>query len=92
MNSELVVAIILSASTLFSFALLWLTQPKHGQLKLPIQSHEQDITFSDDHDPFDVVKPMDLSNGDPIDEQAFWHAVSTDNLPDLNLKGMNILR
>ena len=74
MQSELVVAIILSASTLFSLSLLWFTRSKDGQLKLPIQSHGQPDTV--DHDPFNVVKPMDLSNGEPIDEQDFWRRVS----------------
>lgn len=77
MHSELVVAIILSASTLFSLSLLWFTRSKDGQLKLPKHSDGQD---TDSHDPFNVLRPMDLSNGEPIDEQDFWHRVSANNL------------
>jgi hypothetical protein len=80
---QLGVAICLAISVAFSSFLLYLNQTKDGKVALPTHDEGDDHDRADDQesetisrrDPFDVVKPDDLSEGQPIDEHAFWARV-----------------
>jgi hypothetical protein len=66
---QLPVAIALAVSTLFSALVFFLSQPKEGKIKLL----EEDETSH--HDPFNVTKPEDIVNGEPIGAAEFWKRV-----------------
>jgi hypothetical protein len=78
---QLGVAICLATSVAFSSFLLYLNQTKDGEVALPThdegddRADDQESGTSSRRDPFDVVKPDDLSEGQPIDEHAFWARV-----------------
>ncbi|KAI0034681.1 P-loop containing nucleoside triphosphate hydrolase protein [Vararia minispora EC-137] len=63
---ELAVAIVLECSALVSLALLWLSGPSVGKIRLP------ETTRALEHDPFNVTVPEDVVDGEPTDERAFW--------------------
>ncbi|KAF9051842.1 multidrug resistance-associated ABC transporter [Panaeolus papilionaceus] len=53
-----------------SSVLQFLQRDKGGKVKLP--THNDDDEDRPLHDPFDVSTPEDVTNGYPIDEEAFW--------------------
>ncbi|KAJ3540055.1 hypothetical protein NM688_g6278 [Phlebia brevispora] len=61
------VAIALVACEVFSALLLLGPNPEEGKVKLP-QVVQDDAL----QDPFDVTKPEDIIDGEPIDEARFW--------------------
>lgn len=67
---QLPVAIALAVAAALSALLLIAVKPDEGRVKLP-------QTFQDDflRDPFDVAKPEDLVDGEPVDEVRFWARV-----------------
>ena len=71
---QLPVAIALAASGLVSLAVFWLMRPKEGKIQLPIVSDDLDEPYSQ-KDPFDVTRPEDVVDGEPIDEAGFWARV-----------------
>jgi hypothetical protein len=77
---QLGLAICLTASAAFSGFLLYLNRTKDAEISLPTGADDEaneTVTYGD---PFDVVKPDDLSEGQPIDEQAFWFRVRSSAL------------
>src|SRR5882762_1145420 len=79
---QLGLAICLTASAAFSGVLLYLNRTKDAEISLPTHAGADDeanetVTYGD---PFDVIKPDDLSEGQPIDEQAFWFRVRSSAL------------
>lgn len=69
---QLEVAIFLTVGAACSLA--WtLSQPKDGQIKLPV--YDDGYEHGSQPDPFDVTKPEDMIDGYPLDEQAFWMTV-----------------
>ena len=62
-------AITQGACTAISFVFFNILQAstEKGRIQLPVDSDELRIP-----DPFDVVKPIDLADGLPIDEESFW--------------------
>lgn len=67
---QLPVAASLVASAVCSLALYSLADTSQGKVRL---SHDVDGELKD---PFDVTKPEDLVDGEPINEEAFWAQVS----------------
>ncbi len=71
---QLPVSIVLFTAAFASFIIHLLTHPHEGKIKLP--TFLQD---ADEHqplkDPFDVTRPEDVVDGEPIDEDAFWSRV-----------------
>ncbi|PPR02009.1 hypothetical protein CVT24_011132 [Panaeolus cyanescens] len=53
-----------------SFGIQYLQKDKGGKIKLP--THHDEYEERPLHDPFDVSTPEDVTNGYPIDEEAFW--------------------
>jgi hypothetical protein len=76
----LAVAICLAASATFSSFLLFLNRAKDGEIALHDGAHNQETETNSRSDPFDVVKPDDLSQGQPIDELSFWSRVRVSSL------------
>ena len=75
---ELLVAVTLAVSACSSLFAFYLAREKEGKVQLPIHADE----FGDgvqQHDPFDVVTPIDLIDGHPINADAFWALVSCVN-------------
>ena len=68
---QLPVAVALAASGLFSAGLLLVTKPAEGKVKLPDY-----IADGTSQDPFDVTKPEDIVDGEPVNEANFWARVS----------------
>ena len=66
------VAVVLAASGLFSAGLLLVTRPAEGKVKLP-----EYIADGTSKDPFDVTKPEDIIEGEPVNEAKFWARVGT---------------
>lgn len=73
---QLEVAILLAATAACSLFLFYLRRSKDGQIKLPVHA-EDDGGYQPAPavDPFDVLKPEDLVDGSPIDEEKFWATV-----------------
>lgn len=75
------IAIALVASAASSFALFAFTRPSEGQIQLPTYQYDQsdDLAPTEEldgeKDPFDVTRPEDIIDGDPIDEERFWKLV-----------------
>jgi hypothetical protein len=69
---EFPVAIALVFSALFSAFLLFLSQSREGTIKLL----DENDSFHDD--PFNVTKPEDIVDGEPIDAVEFWRRVCYD--------------
>ncbi len=68
---QLLVSVVLVATALCSASLLFLARPSpEGKIKLP--EFIQDGALQD---PFDVTKPEDVIDGEPIDEADFWARV-----------------
>lgn len=66
----LAVAITLAIAVVASFGSFYLYGVRDGKIQLAV--HSEDSTESD---PFDVVQPIDLLDGFPIDELPFWTRV-----------------
>jgi hypothetical protein len=65
------VAITLVACTVISSVFFILqVSTEEGKIQLPVDSDELG-----NPDPFDVVKPIDLVDGLPIEEESFWRQV-----------------
>lgn len=80
---QLHVAIALIISAGCSFLIHLTTGPTEGKIKLPtfIQDGEEQL----ENDPFDVAKPEDIIDGEPLNENAFWAKVCVSSfLPSLN--------
>lgn len=68
---QLPAAVFLAASGLFSAGLLLLSKPTtDGKVQLPDY-----ISDSTSKDPFDVAKPEDIVDGNPVNEANFWARV-----------------
>ncbi len=70
-RSQFQVAIALVACEVLSALLLVVVKPDEGKIKLPVV---QDDPLED---PFDVTKPEDVVDGEPVDEVKFWARVRT---------------
>ncbi len=46
-----------------------------GLLFIPLESKIQLTADNVSHDPFDVTKPEDIIDGEPVDEASFWRRV-----------------
>ena len=64
------VAIALVACEVFSALLLIAVKPDEGKVKLPQVVEDESL-----QDPFDVTKPEDIVDGEPVDEDKFWARV-----------------
>lgn len=67
---QLPVAVTLGAFALFSAALFAFSKPVEGRVVLP-----EIVRDATSHDPFDVTKPEDVIDGEPVDEDKFWSRV-----------------
>jgi hypothetical protein len=72
---QLLLAEALVGATLLSSFALFLARSQQQKIHLPTV---QDASLAEDldQDPFNVTKPDDLIDGEPIDEDAFWVKVS----------------
>ncbi|OJA09234.1 hypothetical protein AZE42_11223 [Rhizopogon vesiculosus] len=68
---QLLLAEALVGATILSSFTLFLARSQQQKIHLPTV---QDASLADDvdQDPFDVTKPEDFIDGEPIDEDAFW--------------------
>ena len=68
---QLPVAVALGACALISAGLFVLAKPvDDGKVQLP-----EILRDSTSADPFDVTKPEDIIDGEPVDEKRFWARV-----------------
>ena len=74
---ECVVALVVVA--LISSIVFFLDRPKEGKIKLPFHDEEveaegepYEVLDGGQSDPFDVTKPVDVVDGEPLDEEEFW--------------------
>jgi hypothetical protein len=71
---QLPVAVALGACALFSAGLFALAKPvDDGKVRLPEITRDSTLP-----DPFDVTKPEDVIDGEPVDEVQFWSRVSSE--------------
>jgi hypothetical protein len=72
---QLLLAEALVGATIISSFALFLARSQQQKIHLPTV---QDASLADDvdQDPFNVTKPEDFIDGEPIDEDAFWAKVS----------------
>ena len=68
---QLQIAIALVTSVVTSLITFYFTRTKEGKIQLPTTANEQN-----EHDIFDVLRPEDVTDGYPIDEESFWTRVS----------------
>lgn len=61
----IVIALVISAVT--SLITFYFTRTKEGKIQLSTAVNELDI--------FDVLRPEDVTDGYPIDEESFWARV-----------------
>jgi hypothetical protein len=71
---ELGVAITLAVSAFGSLVLFYLAREKVGKVRLPVHVDESEDVIHR-HDPFDVTTLEDITDGYPIDADAFWASV-----------------
>jgi hypothetical protein len=64
---QLPIAIALVTSVVTSLITFYFTRTKEGKIQLPATANEQN-----EHDIFDVLRPEDVTDGYPIDEEGFW--------------------
>ena len=69
---QLEVATALVASALISASLLVFSKPEEGKVKLPQVANGGSESLND---PFNVTKPEDIVDGEPVDEDSFWSEV-----------------
>ena len=67
---QLPISIALAASVVTSLITFHLTRTKEGKIQLPKTTNEQN-----ERDIFDVIRPEDVTDGNPIDEESFWTRV-----------------
>ena len=67
---QLPIAIALATSAVASLITFYFTRSKDGKIQLPAMANEQS-----ERDIFDVLRPEDLIDGYPIDEESFWTRV-----------------
>jgi len=72
---QLCVSILLVISVAGSLAIFYLTRGKEGQIKLDDGYEHGNLP-----DPFNVTEPGDMVDGYPLDEDAFWVKVCTDDI------------
>lgn len=72
---QLPIAIALSVSAVCSGIGFLATKEDDGKIKLPtfVTEDENDQPLQD---PFDIAKPEDLVDGEPLNEEQFWSKVS----------------
>jgi len=75
MNFQLPVAVTLTGTGLLSLAFRGLSASERGKISLPIIS-DADGPLESRPDAFDVTKPEDIIDGEPINEAGFWINVS----------------
>lgn len=78
LRSELLVAIALVISAFASLIVFYFTSAKNvteGKIQLPIHV-DDDEDQCVKYDPFDVAKAEDVTDGYPIQPEAFWRRVS----------------
>ena len=74
---EFEIGIFLLCCALVSIAVfLFESLSQEGKLKLPTHGEDFLNVALEIDDPFDVTKPEDIIDGDPIRENEFWAAVS----------------
>lgn len=64
---QLPIAIALAASVVISVLTFYLTRTRKGKIQLPATVDEHV-----EHDPLDVIRPEDLTDGYPVDAEKFW--------------------
>jgi hypothetical protein len=79
---QLWVSILLVISVAGSVAIFYLTRGKEGQIKLSVE-HDDGYEHGNLPDPFNVTEPGDMVDGYPLDEDAFWVKVCTDDILSL---------
>jgi hypothetical protein len=67
---QLPITIALVISVVTSLITFYFTRTKEGKIKLPTTANEQN-----ERDIFDVLRPEDVTDGYPIDEEGFWTRV-----------------
>ena len=67
---QLPIAIALVTSVVTSLITFYFTRSKDGKIQLPATVNEQS-----ERDVFDVLRPEDLMDGYPVDEESFWTRV-----------------
>ena len=67
---QLPISIALVTSVVTSLITFYFTRTKEGKIQLPIAANEQN-----EPNIFDVVRPEDVTDGYPIDEEIFWARV-----------------
>jgi hypothetical protein len=73
---QLEIAAVLVAGVLSSslfFAASYRNAKKEGKIKLPTYSDSDDVATDD---PFNVIQPEDIAEGEPLNERQFWTWVS----------------
>ena len=69
---QLEVVVALLACSLLSAVSIVFSSPDEGKIKLPHFAEDSAL-----QDPFDVTKPEDIVDGEPVDEANFWAKAST---------------
>lgn len=72
---QLEIAIALAVSALTSIVAFYLCRSKDRKIQLPTTNGEDAELELEGSDPFDVAQPIDLVDGFPIDEEAYWSRV-----------------
>ena len=68
---QLPISIVLVTSVVTSLITFYFTRTKEGKIQLPVIPAED----QNERDIFDVIKPEDVTDGYPIDEESFWKRV-----------------
>lgn len=71
---QLPVAVTLAASAVCSLAFYTLSSSDEGKVQLPVSAQDADGEPLL-KDPFDVTRPEDLVDGEPLNEGPFWAQV-----------------
>ncbi|PFH48697.1 hypothetical protein AMATHDRAFT_5550 [Amanita thiersii Skay4041] len=72
---QLPITISLLVSVFGSLVAFFLTRPKEGKIQLPIHGDGAFDVAASIPDPFDVTTPIDILDGNPIDEDKFWQKI-----------------
>ena len=67
---QLPIAIALVTSVVTSLITFYFTRTREGKIQLPTTTNDQN-----ERDIFDVLRPEDIMDGCPIDEESFWARV-----------------
>jgi hypothetical protein len=68
---QLPIAIALVTSVVTSLITFYFTRAKEGKIQLPTTANRKN-----ELDIFDVLRPEDVTDGYPVDEESFWTRVS----------------